>query len=132
MIDPDKWDFYAMDCARVVGDDDLAAAHASEVLRIGRMPDGSARWPMRMAEARLTLAVAGARAGELDEAVDNATTALDDDRQCVPSLLMVAAEFDQELRARYRRVAKARDWHESFVDMRRAITSGTIGVDQTG
>jgi hypothetical protein len=33
VVDPDKFDFYAMDCYRLIGDDNLAEVHAREILR---------------------------------------------------------------------------------------------------
>lgn len=127
VIDPEKWDFYAMDCARVVGDNDLATEHATEVLRAGRMPDGSDRWPMRNAEARITLAVVAARSGELDQAITEATAALDGERRSVPSLLLAANELDKEISDRYPREASAKDWHESLTAMRRAAIEAPAG-----
>ena len=62
-VDPDKWDFYAMDAYRLVGDDERARHHAEQVLILGTAPDGSECAPMRMAEARLTLSTVAARAG---------------------------------------------------------------------
>ncbi|HSV67311.1 MAG TPA: hypothetical protein VLJ59_15560, partial [Mycobacteriales bacterium] len=69
VIDPDKWNFYAMDCYRVTGMNELTAEHATEVLRVGRMPDGSDRWPMRTAEARVALAVVAVRSGDLERTI---------------------------------------------------------------
>lgn len=112
VVDPDKWDFYAMDAYRLAGDDTLAQHHAEEVLRLGTAPDGSERAPMRMAEARLTLGTVLARAGELDEAVDVALSAFNARRRSLPSLLMVAGEVGGELRhrdPRGRPVAEFRD-----------------------
>ncbi|PZS34107.1 MAG: hypothetical protein DLM59_05320 [Pseudonocardiales bacterium] len=109
-----------MDCARVVGDNVLAVEHANEVMRIGKMADGSERWPMRTAEARITLAVVAARAGNLDEAINDATAALNGDRQCVPSLLMAARELDRELNERYPHVTIADEWQDSVAVVQRA------------
>ncbi|WP_067450316.1 hypothetical protein [Actinomadura macra] len=61
VVDPDKFDFYAVDAYRVVGVNDRAAAHATEVLRTGRGPGGEDLAPMRMAEARIILAAVAAR-----------------------------------------------------------------------
>jgi hypothetical protein len=98
-FDPDKFDFYAMDCHRRSGDDAMAVLHAHEVIRKSSAPDGSLRSPMRVAEARTTLAVAAARRGDLDCAVDAGNAALDIARRSVPSLLMVAGELVAELRS---------------------------------
>lgn len=100
VVDPDKWDFYAMDAYRLVGEDELAEHHAREVLRLGTAEDGSEKAPMRMAEARLTLAAVAARGGELEHAVDMALSAFTARRRSLPQLLLVAREVGGELRAR--------------------------------
>ena len=61
VVDPDKFDFYAMDCYRLIGDDKLAEMHAREIIRKTTNPDGTSDSPMRNAEARLTLGVVAAR-----------------------------------------------------------------------
>ncbi|SER79789.1 hypothetical protein SAMN04487818_105264 [Actinokineospora terrae] len=96
VIDPTKWDFYAMDCYRIVGEDRRAAEHAQEVLRISRRPDGSDRSPMRATEARLTLAVVALRQGDVAEAAEWTTTALAAERKSFDSLAMVADELRAE------------------------------------
>jgi hypothetical protein len=53
-----------MDAYRLSGLDDFASM---QVLRTGTMPDGSEVAPMRMAEARLTLAAAAARQDDLEQ-----------------------------------------------------------------
>ena len=55
VVDPDKFDFYAMDCYRIIGSDDLAEMHAREIIRKTTNLDGSLTTPMRNAEARLIL-----------------------------------------------------------------------------
>jgi transcriptional regulator with XRE-family HTH domain len=100
-VDPDKWEFYAMDAYRLAGDDDLAAEHAAEVLRKGAAPDGTERSPMRMAEARLTTAVIASRKGQMEEAISIGLAALHGPRKSLPSLLMVAGELDAELSRRW-------------------------------
>jgi transcriptional regulator with XRE-family HTH domain len=100
-VDPGKWNFYAMDAYRLAGDDQLATEYAHEVLRQGTTPDGSERSPMRMSEARLTLATTYSRKGNLDGAISTAMAALDSSRRSLPSLLMVAGELDAELQRRW-------------------------------
>jgi transcriptional regulator with XRE-family HTH domain/tetratricopeptide (TPR) repeat protein len=125
VIDPQKWDFYAMDCYRLVGEDQRAADHAQEVLRISRRPDGSDRSPMRATEARLTLAVVALRQGDLEAAAEWTRKALAAPRKSVDQLAMVADELNQEL-------------HRLFPDdpATRTITAligqayaGAVGVD---
>jgi transcriptional regulator with XRE-family HTH domain len=112
-VDPDKWEFYAMDAFRLAGQDDEARAHAEEVLRKGTAADGTERSPMRMAEARLTLAVVTARAGELEESVAVGASALRASRRSLPSLLMVAGELDAELTRRWPNEPRVRDFREA-------------------
>jgi tetratricopeptide (TPR) repeat protein len=97
VVDPDKWDFYAMDTYRIVGQDDLARRNALEVIRRGVQPDGKIITPMRNSEAQLTLAVIAARQGETDEAASLGVEALQNGRQSRFTLLMVASELEHEL-----------------------------------
>lgn len=101
VVDPSKWNFYAMDTYRLAGEDHLAAEYAEQVIRNGTRPDGSENAPMRMAEARLTLAVAAARDNDLEQAVEYGFMALDTNRRSLPSLMMVAGELDSELERRF-------------------------------
>lgn len=100
-VDPDKFDFYAMDCYRRAGEDSIATMQAQEVIRKSTAVDGSLRSAMRVAEARTTLAVSAARNGDLERAVELGTTALDIPRQSIPSLLMVTADLTREVQQRF-------------------------------
>ena len=51
-----KWDFYAMNCARRVGDDAVAWSLAETVESQSTTPAGLVVSPMRFAEAQLTKA----------------------------------------------------------------------------
>jgi transcriptional regulator with XRE-family HTH domain len=113
VVDPDKWDFYAMDAYRLAGDDERAAHHAKNVLELGAGPEGD-RAPMRMAEARLTLAAVAAREGDLEKAVTTGINALGGQRKSLPSLLMVARELDTELGRRYPAESETADFHEAL------------------
>jgi tetratricopeptide (TPR) repeat protein len=101
VIDPGKWDFYAMDCYRHSGQDDLAQAYAEEVLRAGTTADGQARTPMHNAEAYVTLAVVAARSGDLTSAISYGEQALAGERKSLPSLLMVSQELAAVVRRRW-------------------------------
>ncbi|UJW35668.1 XRE family transcriptional regulator [Saccharothrix sp. AJ9571] len=118
VVDPDKWDFYAMDTYRIVGEDQLAQRNAEEVMRRSVNSEGVPMAPMRIAEAQLTLAVIAARRGDVEEAAALGIQALQKGRQSRPSLLMVSAELEQEL-ARYGADAGA-DFRELFADIKRA------------
>ncbi|WP_218002516.1 XRE family transcriptional regulator [Nocardia brevicatena] len=101
VIDPQKFDFYAMDCCRVAGDDTRAESYARAVLAEALGPDGTARNPMRVAEARLTLASVAVRRRDLELAVEEGTRAFTGRRRSLPSLLWIAGEVAQEMVARY-------------------------------
>ena len=113
VVDPDKWDFYAMDAYRLAQDDELAAHHARTVLTLGAGPDGE-KAPMRMAEARLTLAAVAARAGDLEQAASTGMEALSSGRKSLPSLLMVAGELDVELHRRFPGESAADDFRQAL------------------
>ncbi|MET0236018.1 MAG: hypothetical protein ABW224_15345 [Kibdelosporangium sp.] len=118
VVDPDKWDFYAMDIYRIVGQDELARRNADEVIRRSVTPDGAIVAPMRRAEAELTLGVIAAREGDVDEASSLGARALKDGRHSRPSLLMVAGELEHELRT-YGSSA-GMDFRELLNDLKRA------------
>ncbi|MBB5869120.1 tetratricopeptide (TPR) repeat protein [Allocatelliglobosispora scoriae] len=101
IVDPAKFDFYAMDCYRLLGDDNLAGMYANEVIKSSTDFDGFERRPMRLAEARITLGVIAGREGNLDKAVEHGTKALSADRQSIPSLVMCSQELRELLQQRY-------------------------------
>jgi transcriptional regulator with XRE-family HTH domain len=113
VVDPDKWDFYAMDAYRLAGADERAAHHARTVLDLGTGPDGE-KAPMRMAEARLTLAAVAARGGDLEQAVTTGVSALGAGRKSLPSLLMVAGELDVELHRRFPNESAADEFRDAL------------------
>lgn len=100
-VDPDKFDFYAMDCYRLIGDDQLAEMHAREIIRKHTSPDGVITAPMRTAEAQITLGVIAARNGDPTTAAQYGREALTLDRRCQPTLALVGAELGTILRERY-------------------------------
>lgn len=101
VVDPAKFDFYVMDCYRHSGDDSVATTLAETVIRNGMDFRGQEVSPMRIAEARITLAVAAARDGDLAGAVDLGRRAIGGERRSMPSLLMVATELVTTLTTRY-------------------------------
>jgi hypothetical protein len=100
-VDPGKFDFYAMDCYRVLGEDRMAEMLGREVIRANTDFDGTERAPMRMAEARLTLGVVAAHQGDLDAAVEYGRRGLTGPRQSVPHFAMVGEELRAVLDCRY-------------------------------
>jgi len=101
VVDPTKFDFYAMDCYRHVGDDPMAENLANEVIRAGTDFDGTERAPMRLAEAHITRGVVAARQGDLEQAIDEGTRALGGQRKSLPSLLMVSRDLALVLKDQY-------------------------------
>jgi hypothetical protein len=112
-IDPNKWEFYAMDAYRLAGDDERASEYARDVLQKGIAPDGTERSPMRVSEARLTLAVAASRKGELEESIRLGLQALQGHRRSLPTLLMTAGELDAELQKRWPDEAAVEEFREA-------------------
>jgi transcriptional regulator with XRE-family HTH domain len=101
VVDPTKFDFYAMDCYRHLGDDRIAESLATEVIDAATDFDGTERAPMRIAEARLTLGVVAARQGELELAIQHGEHALSNERKSLPSLIMVSRDLTRVLKDRY-------------------------------
>ena len=101
VVDPTKFDFYAMDCYRKLAEDRMAETLADEVIRASTDFDGTERAPMRLAEARITLGVVAARQGDLEQAVDQGERALNGPRKSLPSLLMVSRDLTRVLSERY-------------------------------
>jgi tetratricopeptide (TPR) repeat protein len=101
VVDPTKFDFYAMDCYRHLGEDTIAQNLADEVIRASTDFDGTERAPMRLAEARITLGVVAARQGDLEQAIHRGEEALSGKRKSLPSLLMVSRDLTRVLKARY-------------------------------
>jgi hypothetical protein len=110
VVDPTKFDFYAMDCYRMLADDKMAENLANEVIHASTDFDGKERAPMRLAEARITLGVVAARQGDLDEAISQGERALNGKRKSLPSLLMTSRDLTRVLNERYSTEASARKY----------------------
>jgi transcriptional regulator with XRE-family HTH domain len=121
VVDPNKYDFYAMDCYRLAGEDRLARDLANEVIRASTDFNGYERSPMRIAEARITLGVVAAREGDVSEAVAHGQRALAGERKSLPSLAMVSQDLAAELSRRYTGDPEA----DAYLDQLRAIRRPT-------
>lgn len=117
VVDPGKFDFYAMDCYRLVGEDKLANTLANGVLSSGTDFDGTERSPMRNAEARVTLGVTAARSGDLDQALIHGERALQGERQSIPSLLMTTRELAAELQKNHSNAPDAQEYLAHLRDL---------------
>lgn len=113
VVDPNKWDFYAMDCYRHVGENKLARELSEEVLRVSGFNDLE-RWPMRKAEAHITLGVVAAREGDLEEALMHGRRALAVDRKSLPSLALVSQDLATTLSQRYEGEIEANTYIEQL------------------
>lgn len=120
VVDPNKFDFYAMDCYRQSGDNELARELSEEVIRASTEFDHQQRWPMRIAEAQITLGVVAAREGELDEAVTRGRQALAGPRKSLPSLSMVSRDLGNVLAQQYAGEPEAESYLEQLRAMQRA------------
>jgi hypothetical protein len=101
VVDPTKFDFYAMDCYRHLAEDKMAENLAGEVIRASTDFDGTERAPMRTAEAHVTLGVVAARQGDVAQAVHEGGQALTGPRKSLPSLAMVSRDLIRILKERY-------------------------------
>lgn len=124
-VDPAKWDFYSMDCYRILGGHDtastenkLAGNYAQEILRTGIDSTGFERTPMRNAEARITLGVISAREGEVEQALDYGRKAISGERLSVPSLLMVSTELATIVGDRFPANPDATDYLDQLKQLR--------------
>jgi transcriptional regulator with XRE-family HTH domain len=120
VVDPDKFDFYAMDCYRLIGDDDLAEMHAREIIRKTTAPDGTELSPMRKAEAEITLGVISARHGALEQAMSYGHQALEIGRRSRPSLLMVGSELDHVLQELFPNDSNTHEFHQALLNATRS------------
>jgi tetratricopeptide (TPR) repeat protein len=123
VVDPAKFDFYAMDCYRLLGEDRLAEMYARQVIETGTRFDGTESSPMRNAEARVTLGVVAARQGDLDQAVEFGNSALGGERKSIPSLIMCSSELVRMLSDRKADSGDA----ASYIDRIRALATTSAG-----
>jgi hypothetical protein len=121
VVDPMKFDYYAVDCYRTVGADSMAEHLAEEVIEANTDFDGLERAPMRMAEARITLGVVRAREGDLEGAVSLGMRALVGDRKSLPSLLMVSRDLTKVLNDRYSGEAQTQDYLDQLTTLTHAV-----------
>jgi tetratricopeptide (TPR) repeat protein len=119
VVDPAKFDFYAMDCYHLLGEDQLAATYAHHIIESGTDFDGHEKSPMRNAEARITLGVVAARQGDIAQAVAYGQAALTADRKSLPSLLMCSHELATVLQSSYSDSVEA----ASYLEQLRMLTT---------
>jgi hypothetical protein len=121
VVDPARFDLWAMDCYRVLGEDRLAAGYAREVLRGGTDPDGRDRSPMRSAEAHITLGVVAARSRDVETAVHEGKLALSGERKSLPSLLVISRELGYILDREFRGLPQAEAYAHELRQLERQV-----------
>jgi hypothetical protein len=121
VVDPTKFDFYAMDCYRHLAEDRMAESLANEVIQASTDFDGTERAPMRLAEARITHGVVAARQGDLEQAVHHGEQALHSQRKSLPSLMMVIRDLTRVLRDRY----PSESATKAYLGQLQAVTAST-------
>ncbi|WP_328613274.1 XRE family transcriptional regulator [Amycolatopsis sp. NBC_00355] len=119
VVDPSKYDFYVMDCYRHIGEDRQARELSDEVIRVSSGFNNQDRWPMRIAEAQITLGVVAAREGDLDEAVSYGRRAISTGRKSLPSLAMVSEDLAAVLRERYASEPEATEYLDQLRTIQR-------------
>jgi hypothetical protein len=112
-----KFDYYAMDCYRILGANSMAEHLAEEVIDASTDFDGQERAPMRLAEARITLGVVKAREGDLEGAIGLGVQALEGNRKSLPSLLMVSRDLTKVLKDRYPGETQTRDYLDQLTSL---------------
>jgi tetratricopeptide (TPR) repeat protein len=127
VFDHTKYLFYAATCYSTLGDNHRAEEHAQEVIAHHTRPDGTTNSPMRIAEARMDLAIVAAQRGELDQAVAMGESAFEFDRKSLTHLVSRSADLDRLLQQRYRGERLARTFHERHLHARQLLAghSGT-------
>jgi hypothetical protein len=125
VFDHDKWVFYAATIHAWLGDDDDAELHARAIVDGHTRPDGSSRAPMRVANARIDLALVHARRGDLDAAVAEGVHAFSYERRSLYDLVARATDLSSALQARFPGERRADEFHERLALARRALA----GVD---
>jgi tetratricopeptide (TPR) repeat protein len=123
VFDHDKWVFYAATIHAWLGDDDAAEQHARAIVAGHTRPDGSSRAPMRVANARIDLALVHARRGDLDAAVAEGTHAFDFERRSLFDLVARGVDLSTALRSRYPGERRADEFHERLALARRSLTT---------
>ena len=100
VVDPTKFDFYAMDCYRHLAEDRMAETLADEVIQNATGFGGTERASMRPAEAQVTPGVVAARQGNTEQAIHHGEQALGGQRKSLPSLAMVSRDLSRVLKQR--------------------------------
>lgn len=102
VFDHEKLVFYAATIHAWLGDDEVARSYAEAIISGHLRPDGSSRAPMRVANARIDLALVHARSGDLDAALAEGTAAFAYERRSLSDLVARGGDLSAALTSRYR------------------------------
>ena len=91
---------------RMLGDDRIASMYANEVIEASTR-DGQNHHPMRVDVAHVTLGVAAAHDGAIDEALAYGNKALEGDRKSIPRLIMTSSDLADALRPHHKETSVA-------------------------
>jgi tetratricopeptide (TPR) repeat protein len=97
VFDHTKWIYYASTVYTWQGDNDRAEEHANEIITRHTRANGSTDSPMRVAGARIDLALLNARRRDLDGAVEQGLMAFEYDRRSLADLVARGNELADEL-----------------------------------
>lgn len=100
-VDPAKWEYYAMDVARVSGDNEGVKEYAKTVISDSTGPDGEPLAPMRIAECNLALGIVALREGDLEGSAVLAVDSVAGNRQSRMHMIMIAREFMAEMNRKF-------------------------------
>lgn len=123
VFDHDKYEFYCSTIYTMLGQDDAATEHATEVIAQCRCPDDSVRWPMRYAMAHLDLGLVAGRRGNLEGAIRHGQAALEPARRS-GDLLPRAAELYGQLEDVFPRERRVAEFADRLHSERRALPAG--------
>jgi transcriptional regulator with XRE-family HTH domain len=93
-IDPAKLEFYEMDAYRLSGRDDMTKEYGELVVTQNK-------FPMRVTQARLALALVSAREGDLEASVSQAMDAITENRRSLPAFKLLNRQLAIELQQRF-------------------------------
>jgi hypothetical protein len=93
-IDPAKLEFYEMDAYRLSGIDGKTKEYGEIVVT-------QKKFPMRVTQAKLALAVVSARQGDLEAAVGTAMEAISENRRSLPAFKLLSRKLAIELDRRF-------------------------------
>ncbi len=123
VFDASKLSFYAATCWAWLGDAARTREHAELVIRQCLAVPGRERWPVRLAETRVDLALVALLERDLDEACALGGLALDSRRRAGSTLARVH-DLDAALLRSFPSAPQTSAFHEHFETVRRTLERG--------